>query len=122
MTVQQDIQRRMTREFIAQDPTTIALIPQQLEVQLSGSKKLVAQDPREPQDFKLIPMTFDQRPTVTADGVERIISYTLLGAHDCALEVWDTWSNDEGTFLVVAMAPGHGYEKKGLVEHHLPVR
>lgn len=116
-----DIQRRLTREFIAQDPTCLELIPQSLEVQGNGSKKLVAQDPREPQDFKLIPMTFDQRPTVTADGVDRIISYTLLGTHDCAMEVWDTWSDDSGTYLVVAFAPGHGYERKGLVEHRLPV-
>lgn len=116
-----DIQRRLTREFIAQDPLTLELIPQALEVQLSGSKKLVAQAPREPQDFKLIPMTFDQRPTVTADGVERIISYTLLGTHDCAMGVWDTWSDDTGIYLIVAFAPGHGYEKKGLVEHRLPV-
>lgn len=115
-----DIQRRMTREFIAQDPTTIELIPSLVTLQSSGGKKRFDGPPRQPQDFKLIPMTFDQRPTVTIDGVDRIISYTLVGAHNCIMELWDHWTDDEDTYVIIAFAPGYGYERKGLVERRLP--
>lgn len=122
MTTPLDVNRAMTAAFIADNPTTISLTPQAIQVQANGSRKLVAGTPRAEQDFKLIPMTFDQRPTVLADGVERIISYTLLGTHDSVMEVWDTWTADDGTiYLIVAMAEGFGYEKKGLVERRLPV-
>lgn len=122
MTTPLAVNQAMTAAFIANDPTSIILTPQAIQVQGNGSRKLVAGTPRAAQDFKLIPMTFDQRPTVTADGVDRIISYTLLGAHDSNMEVWDTWTDTDGTiYLIVAMADGHGYEKKGLVERRLPV-
>ena len=114
------IQRRMTQEFIAEDPVTIALIPSVAVVQSSGNKKRFDGPPRTPQEFKLIPMTFDQRPTVTVDGVDRIISYTLLGVHNAVMELWDHWVDDEDTYVIMAFAPGYGYEKKGLVERRLP--
>jgi len=116
------INQAMTAAFIAESPVSIELTPQVVQIQSNGSRKLVPGAPRLLQEFKLIPMTFDQRPTVLADGVERIISYTLLGTHDCEMEVWDTWIDADGTtYLIVAMAEGFGYEKKGLVERRLPV-
>jgi hypothetical protein len=116
------IQRRMTEAFIADDPTTIVLIPTQRTLQSSGDRTASDGPPRLPQVFKLIPMTFDQRPTVTADGVERIISYTILGTYDSIMELWDHWKDGEDTFVIVAFTDGHGYEKKGLVERRLPGR
>lgn len=115
------MKQRGTREFIAADTTRIALIPTETELLDSGARSSVDGTPRDEQDFKLIPMTFDQRATITVDGVERIIDYTLLGAHDCLMAVWDHWTGDDGSiYTVVAVAPGHGYETKGLVERHMP--
>lgn len=116
-----DIQRRMTREFIASAPTEIVLIPTVSTVLPSGGKSSVDGTPRAAQNFKLIPMTFDQRPTITVDGVDRVISYTLLGEYDAAMAVWDHWTGDDGSvYTIVAFAPGHEYEKKALVERRLP--
>jgi hypothetical protein len=116
-----DRQRRMTKAFIDADPTVISLIPQNEVITPGGGRKLEQDQPRADQTFKVIPMTFDQRPTVTAGGVERIIDYTLLGTWDAEGAVWDrfTLSDPNEYYLVVAIADGHGYEKKFLCERHL---
>ena len=117
----QDAQRAITTAFIQDDPTAIVLTPQVVTVTPGGGRAMVPGTPRASQTFKLIPMTFDQRPTVTAGGVERIIDYTLLGEWDSVGEVWDKFDLGDETeyYLVVAIAPGHGYEKKYLCERHL---
>lgn len=114
-------QRRITKAFIDKDPTVIVLTPYAEEITAGGGRQLVAGDPRPEQTFKLIPMTFDQRPTVTAGGVERIIDYTLLGTWDSEGAVWDRFTLDDPNeyFMVVAIADGHRYEKKFLCERHL---
>lgn len=118
-----DVQRRLTREFIASGPTTIALIPSEAVVRANGGTSMSDGTPRTPQQFKLIPMTFNQRPTFTIDGVDRIIDYTLLGEWNSVMEVWDHWDDGEGgTNVIIALTDGHGYEKKGLVERRLPGR
>lgn len=117
-----DAQRRITKSFIEADPTTIVLTPQVVTITAGGGRKQELGTPRQEQTFKLIPMTFDQRPTVTAGGVERIIDYTLLGEWDSEGEVGDTFTLSEDAaeyYLVVAITDGHGYEKKLLCERHL---
>lgn len=117
-----EAQRRITKAFIDEDPTTITLIPTEIQVQPSGDKRRFDGAPRAPQTFKVIPMTFDQRPTVTVDGVDRIISHTLLGEYNCTMELWDHWDDGEETYVIVAFAPSYGYERKALVEKRLPGR
>lgn len=113
-------QRRMTKAFIDDDPTVIALVPQTETITPGGGRAMVAGQPRAEQTFKVIPMTFDQRPTVTAGGVERIIDYTLLGTWDSEGEVWDRFELAENEYyMIVAIADGHDYEKKYLCERHL---
>lgn len=116
-----DHQRRMTKAFIDADPMVIALIPQSTTITPGGGRKLEQGQPRADQTFKLIPMTFDQRATVTAGGVERIIDYTLLGEWDAVGEVWDMFTLDDPNeyYLVVAISDGHKYERKYLCERHL---
>lgn len=117
-----EAQRRQTKAFIDADPTVIALVPQSETITPGGGRKLEQDQPRADQTFKLIPMTFDQRPTVTAGGVERIIDYTLLAEWDAEGAVWDLFTlpdSPDEYYLVVAIADGHKYEKKFLCERHL---
>lgn len=116
-----DVQRSLTEAFIRDDPTSIILTPQVVAVTPGGGRSMVPGTPRAAQTFKVIPMTFDQRPTVTTGGVERIIDYTLLGTWDSVGDVWDkfTLSDPNEYFLIVAIAPGHGYERKYLCERHI---
>lgn len=118
-----ETQRRLTRDYIASDPTTVTLIPSIVTVLTNGGKDFSDGPPRLPQKFKLIPMTFNQRPTLTVDGVDRIIDYTLLGEWDSSMELWDHWEDSEGgTNTIIAFTDGHGYERKALVERRLPGR
>jgi hypothetical protein len=116
-----EMQRRTTKAFIDADPTVISLIPQSETITPGGGRKFTQDQPRADQTFKVIPMTFDQRPTVTAGGVERIIDYTLLGEWNAEGGVWDlfTLQDPNEYYLIVAIADGHGYEKKFLCERHL---
>lgn len=114
-------QRKITAAFIAMDPTEIVLIPWTESTTSTGGQKRVDGTPRDPQIFKVIPMTFDQRPEVTSAGKERILDQTLLGT-DCAIiEVGDHWYGDDGSrFEVYGFVEGHKYERKALVERHVP--
>lgn len=119
-----DAQRKMTEAFINYEPVTISLTPQRIGVTAGGARTLIPGTPKPAQDFRLIFMgsVLNDRVTVTVDGVERVITYTLLGKWDADISVWDTWTGDDGTeYLVVALSEGFGYEKKGMVERHLPV-
>lgn len=117
-----EAQRRMTKAFIDASPIVISLVPQVETITPGGGRQRTPGTPRAEQTFKLISMTFDQRPTVTLGGVERIISYTLLGEWDCEAGIWDKFTLPDQPhehYLVVAIAEGNGFEKKLLCERHL---
>jgi|SRR4051812_9611977 hypothetical protein len=112
----------VTRGFVDMDPTCIELFPQVAVITPSGGRSYTRGESRGIQRFKLIPMTFDQRPTTTAGGVERIIDYHLLGTPDVVVEVNDVFSFDgflTEYYLVVADTDGHRYERKVMCERHL---
>lgn len=119
MTTPLSLQRRLTKKFIAQDPVEIELIPQVTTQTPSGGQVKEDGVPRPVQTFKLIPMSYSQRPTVTVNGQERIVDHTLVGQWDCDMAVGDKWTDDTGKrYEIVFMVPGHGYETKGWVECH----
>lgn len=112
--------RLTTALFIDMDPTEVVLIPRVETPTATGGKSYTDGTPRTSQTFKLIPLTYDQRPTVTLAGVERIIDYHLLGLYDAEMAVGDFWMVDDTKYEIIAMSDGHGYETKGLVFRHLP--
>lgn len=115
----QDALRAQTTAFIATDPTSIVLTPTVRTRTAAGGWAVSDGVDRAAQTFKLIPMTYQQKPTVTVDGKERIIDYTLLGEWDAIMERGDYWITEDGKrWEIVELAPGHGYETKGLVEVH----
>lgn len=114
-----DAQRAATAMMIADDPSTIALIPRVESTSRTGGQFWDDGSARPAQTFKLIAMTYSQKPVVTVNGKERVVDYTLLGAWDCQMEIGDHWTGDDGRrYEIVAFAPGFGYERKGLVECH----
>jgi hypothetical protein len=114
--------RQGTKDYIAQDPTSIALTPRVKTHTDSGSEVWEDGTPRAAQSFKLISIAFTPQgtnPQITVDGVERIIGFYLLGAWDCVMEVGDHWVGSDGRrYEVIALMDGHGYETKGAVEAH----
>jgi hypothetical protein len=116
-----DAQRRMTTAFIEDDPTTASLIPQTRTATASGGYTDTSGAPRAPQTFKLSLLAYDQRPTITVAGVERVADYHLIGAHDMAIEVGDYWVDAEGTrYDVIGFTEGWSYMTKAFVLRHVP--
>jgi hypothetical protein len=115
------IQRQITAAFIADDPTTAQFIPVTRAKQANGGFQEVDGTPRVAQTFKLSLLAFDQRPTVTVAGVERVIDYHLIGPHDLVAAVGDYWIDDEGTrYDIVGFSEGWEYERKAFVSRHIP--
>jgi len=114
-----DVLRQQTLKYIAYDPIELSLIPVVRSTTVEGGVSIVDGPVRDPQTFKLIALTSNQRLTLTVAGKERIIDYHLMGAHDSIMEVGDHWSDSDGNWYEVhAIQAGHGYERKGLVEQH----
>lgn len=114
-------QRSATAAFIAQDPTTAQLIPTTRVNQTNGGFKEQSGTPRSSQTFKLSLLAFDQRPTLTLAGVERIIDYHLIGPHDMAIAVGDYWVDQQNTrYDVVGLSEGWDYETKAFISRHVP--
>jgi hypothetical protein len=116
-----DVQRRVTADFIASDPTTAQFIPVSRVAQSNGGFQEVDGTPRPAQTFKLSLLAYDQRPTITVAGVERVIDYHIIGPHDLQIAVGDYWIDEEGTrFDILGITEGFGYETKAYVSRHVP--
>jgi len=116
-----DAQRKVTAAFIADDPTTAQLIPVTRAAQQNGGFQEVNGTPRPAQTFKLSLLAYDQRPTITVAGVERVADYHLIGPHDMQIEVGDYWLDEAGTrFDVIGFTEGWGYMTKAFVFRHIP--
>jgi hypothetical protein len=119
-------QRRMTMALIKDDPTAVVLVPRVETLTSSGTKSYVDGTPRASQQVKLSLLGGDGsgsagRPTATLGGVERIIDYHLIAAHNAVIEAGDYWIDAEGTrFEVVGFSEGWDYEIKALVVRHVP--
>lgn len=114
-------QRLVTAAFIADDPTSAAFIPVSRVKTSGGGYTEQAGTPRAIQTFKLSLLAYDQRPTITVAGVERVIDYHLIGPHDLVIEVGDYWDDGEGTrYDVVGFSEGWDYETKAFISRHVP--
>ena len=110
-----------TAYLIADDPTTAQLIPVARVAQPNGGFQEQDGTPRAPQTFKLSLLAFDQRPTLTVAGVERVADYHLIGPHDMQIAVGDYWVDPSGTrFDVVGLLEGWDFETKAFVSRHIP--
>ena len=121
MNAQLDALRAGTAAFIADDPTTAQLIPVTRVSQPNGGYQEQPGTPRVPQTFKLSLLAYDQRPTITIAGVERIADYHIIGPHDMAIAVGDYWVDAAGTrYDVISLVEGWDYETKAIVSRHIP--
>jgi hypothetical protein len=121
MTTTLEAQRMVTAAFIVDDPTTAALIPVARVATSGGGFTEQAGTPRVEQTFKMSLLAYDQRPTLTVAGVERIADYHLIGPHDMIIEVGDYWVDTAGTrWDVVGFTEGWDYMTKAFVSRHVP--
>lgn len=113
--------RSSTAAFIADDPTIAQLIPVTRVDQSNGGFQEVAGAPRAAQTFKLSLLSYDQRPTITIAGVERIADYHIIGPHDMAIAVGDYWIDADGTrYDVLGFSEGWDHMTKAFISRHIP--
>lgn len=120
LTTELRVQRKNTSWYIAYDPIQVTLIPRTKTRTPSGGTAFADGIARLPQIMRLIPTTSDQKPTVTLDGKERLIDFTLMGQWDAEMEPYDYWRDGEGQRyeVVEIVSAGKAYERKGLVVLH----
>jgi hypothetical protein len=115
------VQRRMTEALIKDDPTTAELIPMSRVRTPSGGFQEVNGAPRAAQTFKLSLLAYDQRPTITVAGVERLMDFHLIGKYDMQIAVGDHWTDDEGTtYEIAGFSEGWDYMTKAFVFRRVP--
>jgi hypothetical protein len=116
-----EAQRRMTAALIADDPTDVELIPRVRVSTPTGGWTYQAQTPRSLQTVKMSLLNYDQRPTTTVAGVERVIDYHLIGPWNMSIAVGDLWDASDGTtWEVLGFSEGWGYMTKAFIGRHVP--
>lgn len=114
-------QRAATAAFIADDPTTLVLVPRDRVATATGGYTYVDGAPRAAQTVKMVLLSNDQRPVVTVAGVERQIDYHLVGPWNMSIAVGDTWEAEDGTrWEVLGFTEGWDYMTKAFIGRHVP--
>ena len=110
--------RASTDRFIADDPTTINLVPAKgLPVaKAGGGYDFIAGSARSPQTFKIVSMADSASTTDVEGGQTRVFNYTLVGRHDAVIEIDDVWEDGQNRYRVTGIRPRNGYEVKADVE------
>ncbi len=115
------VMRKLTVFMIKTNPIALALIPE-VKIRKDNGSLVYEDGPVRPiQIFRLLPESYQTKPTQIVDGVERVIDYTLLGRWDAQMERGDHWVGTDGKhYKIIELVPyqPYMYEKKGLVECH----
>ena len=114
------VQRRITDEFIAADPSTIVLIPRIATRTAAGGTAMVDGPARPPQVFKLILTSADTAGASvelsTEDSTERRKDFILFGRYDAYVNIGDHWTDHNGEeWEVTSIMPSDGYCLKASV-------
>jgi hypothetical protein len=117
-TTEQDIQRVNTTAFIDAHSVEVVLIPRTRGKSSTGTAMYVDGTARAPQICRLISMSFNERPAITVDGVERIATYTLLLEWDAIVARNDYFVIGGVRYEVIEFVPYNGYEIRALVDAH----
>lgn len=122
-STERDIHRENTLAFIAENPVNLVLTPVDERVRIEGGFRDVPGTARPSQTFRIIELGMtSQVPTVrTQDGRDRKVEFWLLGAHDAAVAVGDTWKDGNrlweiGEIMDQGQAPL--YETRCVVVEH----
>jgi hypothetical protein len=112
------VQREITHEFIMRRPVEIVLRPRERVRKPAGGFGWVEGEPRVPQVVSLLEQGTvggDPRPTVTQDGVERVVEFELLGEWDAVVARDDVFTHQGKEWEVIDLYHDNGYEVRALV-------
>lgn len=108
--------------FIDTAPVEVILTPRVKTTTTTGGQTYSDGLDRPAQVFRLVAQATAPPPVVVVDGVERVITYHLVGTADAVVDVGDRWSDTLGDWEVVAVVTDRGYETRAHVSRRLPAR
>lgn len=116
--IELSVQKRITTAFIRTQPVEIVLTPREKRKQPSGGTKWEDMPAREVQTLRLVEPPSPDRPTRTADGIERVVEFLLLGEFDASIGVYDVFDHAGGRWEVVFLYHFNGWERRAEVARH----
>lgn len=120
ISLELEVNKRMTRAFIAVRPVTITLTPRTDVADGAGGAVKTNGTARAPQTFSLIEPGGSgyKEPAMTDAGAQYTIDFMLLGEFDAVIAVDDVFTHDGREFKVLSVMPFNGYERRALVVRH----
>ena len=109
--------RKAVDTLIKVDPRTVVLTPHEKVDKGGGAFDYEEGRPRAAQTFSITPEKVDVDASTTSLGGAEAPrwTYTLIGRHDAAVEVGDTWSDGNTLYRVVSLAPKSDYQVSATV-------
>lgn len=120
--IELELQIDNTAAFIAAKSVSITLTPVIRERTPAGGFADVDQDPRDPQDFRIIELGFSTAGATheeikIQDGTLREVAFWMLATPDKAVGKWDHWHDDDTArdWLVADVIRSNEYEIRAVV-------
>lgn len=113
-----DLLRASTIAFIADDPTTISLIPSRgTSVEKpGGGYDYMPGTVRAEQEFKVISQSASDGIAESDGAQARSFDFIIVGQYDAAIEIGDRWTDGNNWYEVMGILPENGYERKASVK------
>lgn len=122
MTLELDVQRRLTKAFIATAPEQVVLRPRVKGETSTGGTVWQQGVPRPVQTMRLVePSTVNvlaPAPQLTTDGQVRKVAFLLLGEWDAVMGQYDTFTLHGHEWEVVQLAHFNGWEQRASVARY----
>lgn len=117
--VEATLQRRVTKQFIDANPTSIILLNKIPGPVVGGTQMAGTDVARAAQTFRLVWLEergINERPP---DGTRKF-DFALVGQHDAAVDIGDHWKLGEQEFVIESIAPSNEWEVKAYGVSHGP--
>lgn len=113
--VEIEVNRHLTKLFVEDDPSFIALTPHHREKAASGGFREVSGPPKATQMVKLIFQETKGSPDETADGAIHKQTVVIVGLYNADIAAGDTFiwpPNSDDHWVISGIHPYNGYELK----------
>lgn len=112
------IQQKLTKAFIDTQPVDLVLIPRQKIKQPSGGVKWDELEPRDPQTLRLVEPSGAPITVRTADGIERVVDFLLIGEIDAEIGLYDVFDHGGLRWEIGSLYHRNGWEIRAEVARH----
>lgn len=116
--IEMRVQQKLTQAFIGTQPVSITLTPRAKIKSATGGTQWTDMAKRLSQTMRLIEPPSPAAPRRSADGIERVVEFMLLGAHNSQIGVYDVFDHLGDNWEVVFLYHFNGWERRAEVARH----